>query len=186
MRRADKRPLLPSYLLPGYTDDSSNHHVLLIVILANTKRRERLPVWPIFEQRPDEFASLFRRVLSISLEPALDRPTRLQAIAFITLAFQSLDCGIARKECAPLVSIGIWHNLATDARRNAKLEELSQLKKAWRAAAKRYEAADDEAKAKLRFERSWLYTLAMDLLKLISSEQTSAGMLPQCQLILAD
>lgn len=56
----------------------------------------------------------------------------------------------------------MWHNLASEAIRDRKLEENAQLKKAWRASAKRYDAADEPGRAKLRFERSWLYTLLMD------------------------
>ena len=37
--------LLERYLWPGYSDDVSNAHVLLLALLANTKRREGLPVW---------------------------------------------------------------------------------------------------------------------------------------------
>ena len=115
-----------------------------------------------FADDSERFSSFFRRVLSMSIDPSLSAPIRTHLLSFLLSAFQSLDNGLIRKECAPLVSISIWHNLASEAARERKFEEHGQLRKAWRAAAKRYEAADEEAQAKLRFERSWLYTLLLD------------------------
>ena len=115
-----------------------------------------------FADDSERFSSFFRRVLSMSIDPSLSAPFRTHLLSFLLSAFQSLDNGLIRKECAPLVSISIWHNLVSEAARERKFEEHGQLRKAWRAAAKRYEAADEEAQAKLRFERSWLYTLLLD------------------------
>ena len=98
----------------------------------------------------------------MSIDPSLSAPIRIHLLSFLLSAFQSLDNGLIRKECAPLVSISTWHNLASEAARERKFEEHGQLRKAWRAAARKYEAADEEAKARLRFERSWLYTLLLD------------------------
>ena len=98
----------------------------------------------------------------MSIDPSLSAPIRIHLLSFLLSAFQSLDNGLIRKECAPLVSISIWHNLASEAARERKFEDHSQLRKAWRAAARKYEAADEETKARLRFERSWLYTLLLD------------------------
>ena len=98
----------------------------------------------------------------MSLDSSLSAKIRTHLLTFLLSAFQSLDNGLVRKECAPLVSISIWHNLASDSAREHKFEEHGQLRKAWRAAARRYEAADEETKARLRFERAWLYTLLID------------------------
>ena len=74
-----------------------------------------------------------------------------------------------------MVSIGIWHNLSSDSAREAQLSQASHLRKAWRAALKRYDAADDGVKARLRFERSWLYTLLLDFVNLLYDAQGKAG-----------
>lgn len=169
---------MSSYLWPGYTDESSNHHVLLTVLLVNAKRREQLEAWSIFEDRPDEFSGLFRRVLSMTLDQTLSPTIRTHLLSFLISAFQSLDCAIVRKECAPLVSISIWHSLSTEELREEKLDQSAQLRKAWRAAAKRYDAADDATKAKLRFDRSWLYTLILHFLGLIYAENAKPGKQP--------
>ncbi|KAI6779552.1 Intron-binding protein aquarius-like protein [Emericellopsis cladophorae] len=169
LRLIESLQTLESYLWPGYTEDSSNFHVLLIVLIINVKRREHLETWSIFEERPIEFPSLFRRVLSMILDRSLSIPVRTHLLSFLIHAFQSLDCTIIRKECAPLVSIGIWHNLSNESAREARLNENAHLRKGWRATLKRYDAADDASKAKLRFERSWLYTLLLDFLATLFS-----------------
>ncbi|KAL1836269.1 hypothetical protein VTJ49DRAFT_5377 [Mycothermus thermophilus] len=158
---------LESYLWPGYGEDSSNYHVLLMILLVNAKRRERLGTWDIFADRPSDFSDFFRRALSMTLDSSLSWTIRTHVLHFIIHAFQSLDYIIVRKQCTPLVSISIWHGLSTEEKRDAILESNPYLKKAWRAAAKRYDSADDATKARLRFERAWLYSLVLDFLALI-------------------
>lgn len=130
----------------------------------------------IFADRSTEFSDLFRRALSMTLDGSLSWTIRTHVLLFITHAFQSLDCTIVRKECAPLVSISIWHNLSTEEKRDAILDSNGHLRKAWRASAKRYDAADDATKARLRFERSWLYTAVMDFMALLYSGNARQGL----------
>lgn len=118
---------------------------------------------------------MFRRVISMMLDRTLSTPIRTQLLCFLIHAFQSLDCAIIRKECAPLVSIGVWHNLSSDNVREAQLSQNTHLKKAWRAALKRWDAADDATKSRLRFERSWLYTLLLDFLSLLFEAKGKTG-----------
>ncbi|KAI1417713.1 P-loop containing nucleoside triphosphate hydrolase protein [Hypoxylon sp. FL1857] len=172
---------LESYLWPGYSEDSSNFHVLLIALITNVKARERLETWSIFEDRPAEFSSLFTRILSMNLDQTLSLTIRTHLLCFTIYAFQSLDWASVRKECAPLVSIGIWHNLSTESKRESKLSQNNQLRKAWKAAAKRYESADDATKARLRFERAWLYTLTLDFLRLLYDEKRKAEHVLYCE-----
>lgn len=129
----------------------------------------------IFEDRPDDFSALFRRVLSLLLDRTLSSAVRTHLLSFLVHAFQSLDSLIVRKECVPLVAISIWHNLSTEELREAKLAKHNTLRKAWRASLKRYDAADDATKARLRFERSWLYTLVLDYLRLLHADSSSHG-----------
>ncbi|KAL2146025.1 hypothetical protein VTI28DRAFT_5364 [Corynascus sepedonium] len=172
---------LESYLWPGYGEDSSNYHVLLIILIVNAKRRERLGTWDIFADRPADFSDLFRRALSMTLDSSLAWTIRTHVLLFIIHAFQSLDCSIVRKECAPLVSISIWHCMSTEEKRVAILDANVQLKKAWRASAKRYDSADDATKSRLRFERSWLYTLVLDFLSLLYNENPKPEHLLYCE-----
>jgi intron-binding protein aquarius len=165
-----------SYLWPGYSDNASNYHVLLIVLITNVKKREQLGAWDVFTDRPDDFSEFFRRVLSMSLDHSLSVTVRSYILSFMICSFQSLDNTIVRKECAPLVSIGIWHNLSSETKRDRKLEASGHLRKAWRASTKRYDAADEETQARLRFERSWLYTLVLDFFNQLYLVDSKPGM----------
>jgi intron-binding protein aquarius len=112
---------------------------------------------------------------SMTLDTTLSATIRTHLLSFIISSFQSLDSGMVRKECAPLVSISIWHNLSSEKKRDKILDHTVQLKKAWRAAAKRYDAADEPTKARLRFERSWLFTLIVDFFNQLYAEKVKAG-----------
>lgn len=155
---------LERYLWPLYSDESSDHHALLIALLINIKRLEHLPVWSIFIDRPDEFGEFFRRVTHLSIDQSVSTKVRTRLLCFLIGAYQSLDSGLVRKECAPLVSIGIWQNLHSDQVREKLLAKNTQLQKAWRSSQKKLQAADAGGQARLRFERSWLYTLVLDFL----------------------
>ena len=117
-----------------------------------------------FASKPAEFSSFFRRILSMTVDPSQPSKIQTQLISFVIGAFQSLDSGLVRKECAPLVGISIWQNLHSDAVREQYFEEHSMLRKAWRAASKRFDAGDEALQARLRFERSWIYTLLLDFI----------------------
>ncbi|KAF4628114.1 hypothetical protein G7Y89_g10039 [Cudoniella acicularis] len=173
--------LAKNYLWPGYSEDSSDSHVTLIVLISNVKTREHLPTWDLFTDNPSEFSSMFRRILSMTLNTTLTPTLRTHLLSFIINAFQSLDSGIVRKECAPLVSISIWHNISNEKKRERKLDQSVQLRKAWRAAAKRYEAADETTKARLRFERSWLFTLILDFFNQLYNEKNKPENVLYCE-----
>lgn len=111
----------------------------------------------------------------MTLDTTLSATIRTHLLSFIISAFQSLDTGIVRKECAPLVSISIWHNISSEQKRERKLDQSVQLRKAWRAAAKRYDAADQQTKPRLRFERAWLFTLILGFLNQLYNEKSKAG-----------
>ncbi len=111
----------------------------------------------------------------MTIDDSLSRTVRTNVLLFIIFAFQSLDCAIVRKECAPLVSISIWQNLSSDQKRDELLDSNTHLRKAWRASAKRYDAADEPMKARLRFERSWLYTSILNFLSLLYTENAKKG-----------
>lgn len=164
--------LLERYLWPGFTEDASNYHHLLLALMINVKRRENLPSWEHFASKPAEFSAFFRRILSMTVDPSQSTRIRTQLLSFIISAFHSLDSGIVRKECAPLVSISIWQNLHSDAAREHLFEKNPVLRKAWRAASKRFDAGDEVLQARLKFERSWLYTLLLDFLDRLYNSKT--------------
>ena len=107
---------------------------------------------------------MFRRSLSMCLDVSLSTTVRTHLLSFLICAFQSLDNGLVRKECAPLVSISIWHNLASESARERYIENNTQFRKAWRASVKRYDAATQDTQARLRFERAWLFSMVLDFM----------------------
>lgn len=117
----------------------------------------------------------------MSIDPSLPTPSRMSIISFVIGAFQSLENVLVRKECAPLVSISIWHNLASEETRERVIAKSPILKKAWKAAGKRYDAAEDAAKAKMRFERSWLYTMLLDFLQRLNRPEKDQSNLLYCE-----
>jgi intron-binding protein aquarius len=135
-----------------------------------------------FNDRPDDFSNLFRRILSMNVDNALPTASRIYLLSFIISAFQSLEHGLVRKECAPLVSISIWHNLFSEDYRNKLLEKASSTRKMWRAASKRYDAADELGKARIIFDRSWLYSMLLDFLRRLNVvEDGNAENLRYCE-----
>lgn len=114
----------------------------------------------------------------MTLDTTLSPTVRTHLLSFLISAFQSLDTGIVRRECAPLVSISIWHNISSEKKRDQKLDQTVQLRKAWRAATKRYDAADDSTKPRLRFERSWLFTLVLGFFNQLYAEANKQGAQP--------
>lgn len=117
----------------------------------------------------------------MTLDNTLSPNIRTHLLSFVISAFQSLDSGIVRKECAPLVSISIWHNLSNENKRDRKLDQSAQLRKVWRAAGKRYEAADDAIKSRLHFERSWLYAMLVDFFSQLYDPKSKSDNLRYCE-----
>jgi intron-binding protein aquarius len=127
-----------------------------------------------FTENSEEFSVLFRRILSLSIDTTLPATSKLYLLAFIISAFQSLEKGLIRKECAPLVSIAIWQNLHSETAREALLDKHNTLRRAWRAAQKRYDAGDEITQAKIRFDRSWLYTMIVDFSRRLNDPKAAA------------
>lgn len=115
------------------------------------------------------------------VDASLSSAARIYLLSFIISAFQSLETSLIRKECAPLVSISIWHNLHSDDARNGQLERISGPKKAWRLAAKRYSMADEGAKGKMRFERAWLFSMLLDFLGRLNSNEKLPDNVRYCE-----
>ena len=131
-------------------------------------------------QKPNQLETLFHRILSLNLDDTLPARARLTLLLFVTTAFQSLENAVIRKRCAPLVSVSTWHNLHSDAAREEALSSNSGAKKAWRAATKRYNAADDTTKAQIRFDRQWLYVYLLGFLKRLSAASYASDDISYC------
>ncbi|KAL2878621.1 hypothetical protein SGCOL_006091 [Colletotrichum sp. CLE4] len=89
--------------------------------------------------------------------------------------------GFPYKSILTLESLQTLESLSTEELREEKLEQHAHVRKAWRAAGKRYDAADDATKAKLRFDRSWLYSLVLHFLSLIYTENAKPDQVLYCE-----
>ncbi|KAK9361061.1 hypothetical protein V1504DRAFT_452663 [Lipomyces starkeyi] len=158
---------LEKFLWPSWSYDAKDDHTILVAIAAVVKQRDNTLDWNLFSKDEELFSNFFQRVLTISSTDSTPLQTRTFLISFIDAAFQSLDSSLIRHECAPLVSISIWNSLHSSSTRDALLSNSAGLKKSWRVATKKFDTADDVRKVRLRLERRWLYSVVLDLLRLI-------------------
>lgn len=163
--RLDSLQCAEKFLWPTYSDDASDQHALLLASLLTYKSDARLLQWSSFVEPADRFSALFHRILSLTIDTSTTITSRLLSLRFIATCFQSLEQNIIRRECAPLVSIAIWENLHADTKRQSELDQVAARRKAWRSKVKRYEAANQETKSKMRLERAWLYNSVLDFLR---------------------
>ncbi|GAO16420.1 hypothetical protein UVI_02047820 [Ustilaginoidea virens] len=61
--------------------------------------------------------------------------------------------------------------LESEKLREGLLDQNPQLRKTWRASQRRFDAADDSVKARLRFDRSWLYSMLLDFLNMLQDSK---------------
>lgn len=99
------------YLWPNYKSSEATHaHLMSIIYMVNEKFRERVEVWPAFEQLPDEFPSYFRHVLRLCLsdnnETTLREKTAL--LVFLNHCFNSMEIELCRNQIKRLVSLSMW------------------------------------------------------------------------------
>lgn len=172
LARLDNSLITEKLLWPTFDDNAPNQHVYLLAVFINYKKESRLLSWPAFREPADQFSHLFSRILSLCLDPSTTTTCRLIALNFIITTFQSLEQEVARKECAPLVSIATWENLHSEAFRDAQLDLVPSRRKAWRGAKKRFDSANDDGKLKMRLERAWLFNMVLDFFRRINGESS--------------
>ena len=173
LARLDSLQVAEKLLWPTLDESSSNQHALLLAVFINYKKEARLLSWPAFADPADRFSLLFRRILLLGLDPSTAIAVRIIILKFVTTAFQSLEQDVVRRECAPLVSIGIWDNLHSDQSREAHLDAVPPRRKAWRSTKKRFDTADQDAKLRMRLERAWLFNMILDFFKRLNLQSAS-------------
>jgi intron-binding protein aquarius len=119
----------------------------------------------IFETNSDRFPTFFKRVLSLLATSTLDFDTRSEVLLFLITAFERLDSALIRKEIAPLISISIWNNLDQQVR-DRLLDQYPSLRKPWKKAANKPTDAS-------QFEKNWLFSMTLEVLELMRSEDAS-------------
>lgn len=179
LAKLDGLQVTEKLLWPTFDDNASHQHALLLALFIRYKKEAQSLQWSTLEPA-DRFSLLFRRILSLSLDPSLHVSARAVVLNFIASAFRSLEQDAARKECAPLVSITIWENLHSDAYRESLLHAQPSRRKAWRSAKKRFDAADADAQQRMRLERAWLFNMVVDFVKRINGDGSSKAEAAYC------
>ncbi|KAK9480812.1 P-loop containing nucleoside triphosphate hydrolase protein [Lipomyces japonicus] len=155
------------YLVPNWNDEAKDNHTLSIVLIFIANHSIRDISWDdAFASNESSFASLFKRVLTLAASTSITLKLRAHLITFIKLAFQSLDSLLVRREVAPLVSIVIWNSLNSSLTKETIFTKNPNLRKLWKSINKRYDAADEVIKTKLRLERGWFPSILVDFLQL--------------------
>ncbi|KAK9465895.1 P-loop containing nucleoside triphosphate hydrolase protein [Lipomyces arxii] len=166
---------LEMFLWPNWTTDSSEDHTVLIAIATVFKKRDNILDWEIFTTNETKCSTFFEKLLSLSLA-SKDFHIRSSLISFIACGFQSLDSAIVRRQVAPLVSILIWSSLHSNSVRTTLIEAAS-VQRPWRLANKRFDSANESKKSRLQLERTWLYSVLLELIQLlyVKSNDTNAA-----------
>lgn len=150
---------LENYLWPNFNEKSSPAHVMSIVFLLNEKFRERIEVWKVFENYPENFPLLFTGIMHKCLEeidiikatPAIVRE-QTTLLVFLNHCFNSMEVELCREQAKKLVSLSIWSCLQPK-RRDQELDSIPEWKKFWKKLQKRDKP---ETKEKLQWERHFL------------------------------
>lgn len=185
LAKLDSLQVVEKLLWPTFSSDAPNQHVLLLATLLNYKKEARQLIWSNLTGFAEQYHVLFRRILSLSLDFTSHIASRNIVLSFVANAFQSLEQDPIRKECAPLVSIGIWENLHTQESLEEQLSVSPNRRKAWRSAKKRFDSADQETQQQLRLDRVWLYNIVLDFAKRINANVFAKAESVYCSRFLA-
>ncbi|KAI7863636.1 P-loop containing nucleoside triphosphate hydrolase protein [Spinellus fusiger] len=162
---------LEKYLWPYFdSKKASLNHVLSICLVVNEKFRQRVSPWDAFSSDPAKFSSFFGHVTRLALcskSHSLSLNDRTSLLLFLIHCFQSLENPLVRSECLKLVSIFIWSNLACESRCESVLNEFAPLRKLWNSGQKKFDAADDETKETIQFERQFLSQLLKEFIEVL-------------------
>ncbi|XP_053682709.1 RNA helicase aquarius isoform X2 [Sabethes cyaneus] len=165
---------LENYLWPNYDGSvSTRAHLMSIVVMLNEKFREKVEVWKVFEERPDQFPVFFQQVLEACLEEitvtAFNMREQTALLVFLNHCFNSMEVELCRNQAKRLVSLAMWSCLQPK-RREQELKEIPEWRKFWKKLQKRDKP---EMKLKLEWERHFLQNLVikfMNILELIPEE----------------
>ncbi|XP_002000180.3 RNA helicase aquarius [Drosophila mojavensis] len=161
---------LEQYLWPNYKRKSATHaHLMSIVIMSNEKFRERVEVWNVFEQLPEEFPGFFRHVLESCLPDQATKQNkstmreRTALLMFLNHCFNSMEIELCREQAKRLVSLSMWHCLQPR-RREQELREVPEWRKYWKRLQKKEK---ENVKPDVMWERHFMQNLIIDFLRIL-------------------
>ncbi|ALC47310.1 CG31368 [Drosophila busckii] len=161
---------LEQYLWPNYKREKATHaHLMSIVLMCNEKFRERVEVWNVFQEKPEEYADFFRHMLESCLPPRTPKGKgstmreRTGLLMFLNHCFNSMEIDICRDQAKRLVSLSMWHCLQPG-RREQELRDVPEWRKYWKRLQKKEK---DNAKPEIVWERHFMQNLIIDFLHIL-------------------
>ncbi|KAF0312815.1 RNA helicase aquarius [Amphibalanus amphitrite] len=159
---------LENYLWPNYNPRLATHaHLMSVVVTVNEKFRERVPAWHPFVAAPEHFGAFFDQVTRTCLERVSFREMTA-LLVFLDHCFNSMEVELVRQQVQRLVSLPMWICLL-EKRREAELRRIPKWRKFWKILQKKDAQLDEKEKAKLDFQRRFLYNLIQKFLKILES-----------------
>ncbi|EDW66854.2 RNA helicase aquarius [Drosophila virilis] len=161
---------LEQYLWPNYKRETATHaHLMSIVIMSNEKFRERVEVWNVFEQLPEQYPAFFHHVLESCLPDQATKQNRstlrerTALLIFLNHCFNSMEVELCRDQAKRLVSLSMWHCLQPR-RREQELREVPEWRKYWKRLQKKEK---DAANPDVTWERHFMQNLIIDFLHIL-------------------
>lgn len=160
---------LENYLWPNYKAEESSHaHLMSIVFMVNEKFRERVEVWPIFEQNSEEFRGFFMNIMKASL-PDEDQKSNYREqtalLIFLNHCFSSMEIALCRDQVKKLVSLSMWSCLQPG-RREQEFNSNQDWKKFWKKIMKKDKSGISK---EIEWERCFLQNLIKRFIKVLES-----------------
>lgn len=172
---------LERYLWPNFDADTATHaHIMSIAIMLNEKFREKVHVWPVFEQiKTEQFPKFFRKVMNACLERTTQSPEHMREQAALILLlnhfFNSMEVELCRNEVKKLVSLSMWSCLQPK-RRDREFQNIPEWKKIWKKLRKRDKPETLEV---LEYERHFLQNLIVKFFEVLEGIPEEGTILPE-------
>lgn len=172
---------LESYLWPNFNSDTASHaHVMSIVIMLNEKFREKVHVWPVFEQtNTEQFPKFFRKIMDACLVRSTQSPEHMREQAALILLlnhfFNSMEVELCRNEVKKLVSLSMWSCLQPK-RREREFQSVPEWKRIWKKLRKRDKP---ETMEQLEYERHFLQNLIVKFFEVLEGVPVEGTVLPE-------
>nr|XP_039251484.1 RNA helicase aquarius-like [Styela clava] len=172
---------LENYLWPNFTPETSTHaFVMSIVCMVNEKRRESVPAWEVFIEKPEHFGHFFTEVMKIVLNSEHPIIQRTVCIVFLNHCYNSIEVDVVRLRTLRTLTLGCWKCLLPE-RLESELKKSTKLKKLWKSIAKKDAKASDDENEKSEFDRSFLRKLMDHFLTLLFSTNMNDEAIDHCQ-----
>ena len=142
--------------------DGSNTTATLVLVISLLKN------FGIDESFP--FDALFRHSLELLLAEESSTDVRSLMLEFFSRCLGQLDNPRIRAQIIPLTRISCWVHLSGGSR-DTLFDRYPHLNKPWASHVKKYENADADTRAKMDFDRSFIYSLLVLMVSSVENEQ---------------